>query len=64
MNEKQQSEMSAAGRRSFLPMQAVPVDRATTGGSAATGTGVEPSFGFGDIWDVVKTVAPTVLRAL
>jgi hypothetical protein len=48
-----------------------PFSRGDAGGVAQSdrgvtpsGYGVQPSFGWGDVWDVVKQVAPQVIQAL
>jgi hypothetical protein len=48
----------------LLPMQVAPIDR-TVVASALNGDGsVNPSFGWGDIWDAVKTYGPSVAKAI
>ncbi|SHN88966.1 hypothetical protein SAMN05660350_04958 [Geodermatophilus obscurus] len=48
-----------------LPMQAAPIDRSQLPASAmASEGGIEAAFGWGDVWDVVKTVGPAVLGAV
>ena len=43
-----------------LPSQAAPIDR-TSSPAALYGAGVDPSWGFSDLWDTVKDVAGPLL---
>jgi hypothetical protein len=45
-----------------LPLQAAPIDR-TSSAAALNGSGIEASWGWGDVWNVVKDVAGPALTA-
>ena len=45
-----------------LPLQAAPVDR-TSSPAALNGSGIDASWGWSDVWNVVKQVAEPALTA-
>lgn len=51
-------------KSSKLPVQAAPVERTVTGTPMSSENGVDPSFGFGDIWNAVKTYGPGIAKGV
>ncbi len=47
-----------------LPIQSAPVERTIVGTPMANESGIDPSFGWGDVWNAVKTYGPTVAKGI
>ena len=60
MNRKH--KLSRNGTLPRLPKQAVPVIRSNDGGHLLNTAGVDPSLGWGDVWNVVKRGGGALLR--
>lgn len=44
-----------------MPLQAAPINRTEPGAKLANGSGVEASWGWGDVWNVAKKVGGALL---
>lgn len=67
--EMMKNQMSSVGTQQLrLPLQTAPVNRTvvrTVVASALSGQeGVVPSWGFSDLWDVVKTYGPGIVKTI
>ena len=62
MDDKRSEIMGDDRRLRGLPLQAAPVHRSPAGAARNTGAGVEPSWGWGDVWDVVKNVGGVISK--
>lgn len=47
-----------------LPIQAAPVERTITGAAMSSQDGVDPSFGWGDIWSGIKKYGPGIVKGV
>jgi hypothetical protein len=69
VNTRKQNNKLINFRRKFmksckLPIQAAPVERTIVGTPMANESGIDPSFGWGDVWNAVKTYGPTVAKGI
>jgi hypothetical protein len=57
-------EMSlGSGSRLRMPLQAPPVNRTMGGSALAAGSGVDPSWGWSDLGDLLKQAGPYIAKA-